>query len=100
MKSLPVLCAAVCIVAGSYTPAQAISVDEPGYYNKCQAAYVHDPVTYERDCENSMDSLTKGKNEPAPVVVCVTDLGPVILMMTPGERVRTASLDPCHLPPP
>lgn len=92
MKSLPILCAAACIVAGSYTPAQAISVSDPGYYNQCQAAYVHDPATYERDCDKSMDSLTKGKGEPAPVVVCVG--GIQMLLPTIGARVRVAEPAP------
>lgn len=95
MKRIFILGTAALMIAGTYSPAQAITVNDPGYYNKCMAAYVNDPATYDRDCDKSMDSLTKAPIEPKPVVVdpCVGIIDPLLFPF--GARVQVAVSD-CH----
>lgn len=67
MKRISILCAAI-LAAGTYTPAMAIGTADPGFYNKCAAAYVSDPATYDRDCAASMKSLIENTVGAPPVV--------------------------------
>lgn len=97
MKRISILCAAV-LAAGTYTPAMAIGTTDPGYYNKCAAAYVSDPATYDRDCAASMNSLmgiTVGAPPvvapPAPTPTPSPGCGSINMRLLPaGERVKVA----------
>lgn len=98
MKRVFIMCTAAMMIAGTYSPAQAITVNEPGYYNKCMAAYVNDPATYDRDCDESMDSLTKAPIEPKPVVIPAPEpcpFGAIDPLLFPfGARVQVAGCLP------
>jgi hypothetical protein len=55
IRLVAVAATAALMGALTYTPAMAISPNEPGYFNKCRAAYINDPATYERDCAGVAD---------------------------------------------
>lgn len=95
MRRIAILCGAALTVVGAYSPAQAITVNEPGYYNKCAAAYVQDPALYDRDCAGELNNGLTTLDKETPTIVC-----PSIGMIDPltfplWTRVRVADLDPC-----
>jgi hypothetical protein len=99
MKRISILGAAALMVAGTYTPAQAITVNEPGYFNKCAAAYVQDPALYDRDCAAQLNKGLTTLEKGEPVIDC-PDYGLINTLNLPKwARVRVADIDPCYTPP-